>query len=81
MPCRMRACTQSCPGRLFRKFRSGLPIENVLFYTGNAHANKYRSILEHFHFHKIHEIKESNARPFRPNQCINIEEFKHPFFS
>jgi len=67
-------------GRIFRTFKNEPESQNIIIYAGDIHSGNYRDLLLQMGFTEEAYIKRKD--PGEPGfQCLDISQFKLPFFS
>jgi hypothetical protein len=56
-------------------------VNNAIFYAGDIHANYYIDFLKSLGFEIINQTKQNKSDLYRNSRCINISQFKQPFFT
>lgn len=65
----------------FKKFGDDQSPKNILIYTGHAHADVYRKILESLGFITTVKIRDSNEEKEQSFQCLSLNSSLFPFFN
>lgn len=65
--------------RLFKKHQNAPSSQNIIIYVGLNHANFYKDFFQRHGFKSIRSTSSIDNN--RDHQCINISNFKQPFFN